>query len=304
RALADAATGMIAGTFPLRDRVGPVILTAKRDIVDTSLDQAPFTELIIRFSEPVRVDAPPVLKFKDPSGKETAVELISLRPESAVNGNAATWIFRLSPTAPEIGPGYEVAVGAIAQVADAHSNLTHVDNPFRPIGTSPVKIVIGDLRAEKAVTAADPANPAQVKNPFVLLTSKGSEGEVKSYIPLRPGTAEDWIRRNTDAAGNPGLAVFGFKLTHPAELKISVFDNLGQFVNRTSVTITREDLRSGQLARDPATRAFLLRLAWFPISHDGNLISTGAYIIRAEFIYGTDPADYVERGAQVKIARF
>jgi hypothetical protein len=126
---------------------------------------------------------------------------------------------------------------------------------------------------------------------------------VKDYAALHPETAEDWIKAPY-RDGNPGLAVFTFKLSHPAVVKLAVFDNLGQFVNRSEVEITRDDLQSGKLARDPVTRAYLLRLGWFPVSRDGHRISTGAYILRAEFEYGLDPRDYVERGSQVKVTRF
>jgi hypothetical protein len=150
-------------------------------------------------------------------------------------------------------------------------------------------ITIGDLRAEKGKPATTETVPPGGINPFVLLTSKQVQGRELDYVPLHPETAEQWALGNTG-----GLAVFGFKLSHPAQVSLTVFDNLGQFVNRTEIVVTR----------DPVTRAYLMRLGWLPVSHDGNRISTGAYILRAQFKYGLDPRDFVERGSQVKVSRF
>lgn len=304
RTLPDALAGLSDAAFPLHDRIGPVIISAFKTVIDSSLDETPSADLVITFSEPVRVDVPQVLKFKDPTGKETSLRLVSRRPDSAVGGFASTWRFTIDPAAHEIAEGTTVAIGGLTQVSDKSANAPHVDNPYRKVETKFPKIIIGDLRAEKAVTASNPAAPSQVKNPFVLLTSKGSEGDAKTYVPLRPESAEEWIRRNTEQSGNPGIAVFGFKLSHPAELSLTIFDNMGHFVNKTKISITRQDLQSGLLARDPSTRAYLLRFAWYPISHDGHLISTGAYILRAEFTYGIDSGAKVERGDQSKVSRF
>jgi hypothetical protein len=176
----------------------------------------------------------------------------------------------------------------------------------KPVDSAAVKAVEGWLYDRDGDGIADRAEVAFDKQPdhTPAAIELRLAGEAKDYIPLRPDKAEDWIRRNTGETGNPGLVVLGFTLSHPAELKLAVFDNLGHFVNRTSVTITREDLQSGKLARDPVTRAYMLRLAWFPVSHDGQSISTGAYIVRAAFAYGADPRDYVAPGTRVDASRF
>lgn len=305
-ALAEAASGLLAGTFPLRDRIGPIIATATKTIVDTSLNELPKSLLVIRFTEPVKVDAATVFKFLDPAGNPVAVDLVSFRPDSLVNGQSVTWSFTLSPnTTAFLAPGYKVAIAGVLQVKDALGNVAHIDNPFRVIETKLPTITIGDLHAEKGVTlTGNKPDPLLVKNPFVLLTSKEPAPGIKTYIPLHPETAEDWIRRSTVDKGVDGLVVFGFKLSHPAQLTLTIFDNLGQFVHKTEVLITKEDLRSGKLARDPDTRAFLMRFAWYPIAHNGNFIGTGAYILRSKFQYGFDPADNVTPGSEFKVTRF
>ncbi|MDB5105454.1 MAG: fibro-slime family protein [Fibrobacteres bacterium] len=285
--------------------VGPEISRAWKVVADTNLNEIPGVQLVVLFSGPVKVDAPSVLKFLDPSGNEVRVDMSAVRADSAVNGFSRQWTFTIAPGSPDVpGDGYKVAIAGVSQVKDAQGKPADPANPWRPVETRLPDIVIGELVAEKGVTSGTPVKPAQVKDPFVLLTSKDAQGEAKTYVPLHPESAGDWIRGNTGAEGNPGVAVFGFKLSHPATLKLAVFDNLGQFVNRTELTVTREDLLSGKLARDPETRAFLLRFAWFPVSHDGNLISTGVYIMRAEFSYGQDPRDNVERGKRLKVAKF
>ena len=303
--LKEAAAGLSDGTFPLHDRIGPVIDRAWKLIQDTSVNEVPKALIQIRFSEPVAVGAPAVLKFQDAEGKERRVDLIAVAPDSAAGGLSISWTFTIAPGSPDMpGDGWKTAIYGIDQVKDGKGNPAHPANPWRPVESKLPSMVIGDLRAEKGGTNGDPLRPEEVKDPFVLLTSKDAVGVKKDYVALRGDKAPDWIRRNTPETGNPGLVVFDFELSHPARLKLAVFDNLGQFVNRTAVEITREDMQSGKLARDPVTRAYILRLAWFPESHDGRLISTGAYIVRGAFTYGGDPRDQVERGTRSKVARF
>lgn len=303
--LSEPLAGLSTGTFPLHDRVGPVIDRAWKVVQDSSLDAVPEALIQIRFSEPVAVGAPAVLKFQDATGAERPVALTAVKADSGAGGVSVSWTFTLAPGSPNVpGEGWKVAIAGVDLVKDALGNPAHPANPWRPIESRLPKIVIGALKAEGGVVTADPPRPEDVKNPFVLLTSKDALAGKKDYVPLRGDRAEEWIRRNTAGTGNPGLAVFEFLLSHPAEVKLAVFDNLGHFVNRTTVSITRDDLLSGKLARDPLTRAFVLRLGWFPIAHDGQRISSGAYIANAAFHYGADPRDQVERGTRVQVARF
>lgn len=304
KAFAEPATGLLAGDFPLHDRVGAVIDKAWKIILDTALSQVPKPQIRIRFTEPVAVAAPTAFKFKDQNGIERQVDLIEATPDSLVGGRSISWSFTIAPGSPNVpGVGWKTAIAGVTQVTDAAGNPAHPANPWRVIDAKLPGVTIGDLRAEAGGKMVPGPNPSQVRDPFVLLSSSQSAGAVKDYTALHPGTAEEWIRVGYKDV-NPGLAVFTFKLSHPAIVKLDVFDNLGQFVNRSQVEVTRDDLQSGKLARDPVSRAYLLRLAWVPISQDGHRISTGAYILRAEFQYGLDPRDYVERGSQVKVARF
>jgi fibro-slime domain-containing protein len=300
KAFNEPATGLLEGTFPMHDRIGPVIDKAWKIFLDTSLTQVPKLQIQVRFSEPVSVGSPAALKFLDKDGVEKRVDFLDASPDSVRDGLSVSWSFTIAPGSPNVpGEGWKVAIAEVAQVKDGTGNPAHPANPWRPIEVKLPAITIGDLRAEKGKPFTTEAVPIGVRNPFVLLTSKQVPGAEPDYNPLHPETAEPWI------VGNPsGLAVLGFKLSHPAEVSLTVFDNLGQFVNRTDFVVTREDLQSGKLARDPVTRAYLLRLGWLPVSHDGNRISTGAYILRAHFQYGLDPRDYVERGSQVKVSRF
>jgi fibro-slime domain-containing protein len=301
----EPAAGLSDGDFVLHDRIGPVIDKAWKLFQDTSLSQVPQTQIQIRFSEPVTVGAPTVLKFQDPSGAEKQVDVVAVKADSTVDGRSVSWTFTIAPGSPNVpGEGWKVAIASVDQVKDAAGNPAHPANPWRPIEAKPPRPYIGTLRAEKGGTPGELPDPAGVKNPFVILTSDAVTATHKDYIPLHPETAEDWIRRNTGETVNPGMAVFGIALSHPANIKLAVYDNLGQFVNRTEMTVTREDLQSGKLGRDPSTRAYLLRFGWVPLSEDGRRISTGAYILRATFTYGLDPRDYVERGSRTQVTRF
>jgi len=223
-ALAEPATGLLAGTFPLHDRMGPVIATAVKTVLDTSVNEIPSSVLVIRFSEPVKVDAAGVFKFQDPIGKPVTVDLTQFPPDSSVNGYSTSWTFTISPNSPVVpGEGYQVAILGVSQVTDEAGNAAHPANPFRIIHAKPPSIIIGDLHAEKSVTTqGTKPDPVTVKNPFVLLTSKEVSPGVKTYIPLHPETAEDWIRRSTPDQGVDGLVVFAFKLSHPAQLQLSM----------------------------------------------------------------------------------
>jgi fibro-slime domain-containing protein len=301
----EPATGLLEGTFPMHDRIGPVIDKAWKILLDTSLNLVPKPQIQVRFSEPVAVGSVSALKFLDQSGVEKRVDFLDAAPDSARGGLSVSWSFTLAPGSPNVpGVGWKVAIAEVAQVKDGAGNPAHPANPWRPIDAKLPAITIGDLRAEKRKPVIVGAVPTGVKNPFVLLTSKQVPGAGLDYIPLHPETAESWILGNPSGGTDAGVEVFGFKLSHPARISLTVFDNLGQFVNRTDITVTREDLQSGKLARDPVTRAYLLRLGWLPVSHDGNRASTGAYILRAYFKYGLDPRDYVDPGSQVKVSRF
>jgi hypothetical protein len=218
---------------------------------------------------------------------------------------ATTWTFTVSPATPnDPADGWQVAIGQPAQVRDGRGIAAHPANPWRPVETKLPDIHIGGLKAEEVVTVTPIPPGTPVTRPFVVLTSDQVTPAHKNYVPLRPGEAEEWIRR-LDGGANPGVVVFNLEISHPAELELSIFDHLGQFVNKSKVTITREDLlQSGLLSRVPSTRAFLVRLAWYPQAHDGRLISTGAYILRARYHYGIDARDNVARGSRDQILTF
>jgi fibro-slime domain-containing protein len=305
-ALADPATGLLPGTFVLHDRIGPVIDKAVKTIIDTSLSEIPTHVLVIRFSEPVKVDAASVFQFLDPAGLPVQVDLTTFRPDSLVNGLSRSWTFDISPNSPVMpSDKYKVAIAKVESVRDLANNPAHLANPFKPIEAKLPTIFIGDLRAEKNVTVQGYTPlPGEVKNPFVLLTSKEAVPGQTTYVPLHPETAEDWIRRSNAQNAVDGLVVFQFKLSHPARLKLTLFNNTGHFVNEAAITITKQDLLSGKLARDPQTRAFVLRFAWFPVSKDGQFVANGAYILRSKFTYGSDPKDFVDPGSQNELTRF
>jgi hypothetical protein len=280
-----------------------VIDKAWKLFLDTSLSQIPKQQIRILFTEPVSVGSPSVLKFQDPTGAEKEVLLSEALPDSAVGGLSISWSFTVAPGSPNVpGEKWKVAISAVDRVKDAAGNPSHPANPWRLIDAKLPPVIIGELVAEKPGKSEVVPDPAQVHKSFVLLSSSQPISAVREYTPLHPEKAEDWLK--TDYTDSHGLAVFTFKLSHPAKLKLMVYDNLGQFVNQSEVEITRNDLQSGKLARDPVTRAYNLRLGWFPVSRDGNRISTGAYILRASFEYGLDPRDYVEKGSKVKVTKF
>ena len=289
---------------PVPPPTGPFISKAYKTLTDTSLTQNPVTEVVVQFSEPVQVSGPGVLKFKGPDGKEVKVDFSSVLPEKDEAGYSTSYKFALSPASANVpGEGYKVAIAVLDGVKTKTGKAALADNPWVAVESKLPSIYIGGLRAEKGVVGSTSMTNYHVKNPFVLLESRGSEGETRSYIPLHPETAETWIREANGA--NPGLAVFDFLISHPARLELMVYDNIGQFINRTEVTVTREDLaQSGKLARDANTRAYLIRYAWLPVSEGGTLIASGAYILAATFTYGLDPRDNIAKGTQRKVVRF
>lgn len=305
RSLKDAAVGLGDATFPMKDRIGPIISKAIKMVEDTTLSAAPSGAVYITFSEPVRVDAAGVLKFRNKAGAEVRVDMSALEPVDLKDGYATTWKFTVSAGTPnDPVEGWQVAISGVTQVKDAVGNAAHPANPWKVLESKLPSIYIGGIRAEKVVTVNPIPPDTKVERPFVLLTSDKVTDTRKDYMPLRPDQAEDWIRR-IDGSVNPGVVVFNFEISHPAEVELSVFDHLGQFVNKTRTVITREDLlQSGLLSRVAKSRAFLIRFAWYPIASDGAVISTGAYILKARFTYGIDPRDNVARGSRDRILTF
>lgn len=305
RSLPDAAAGLSDATFPMKDHIGPVIVKATKIVEDTTLSSAPTGAVLITFSEPVRVGGPDVLKFKNKNGQEVLVSLSKAEPVDLKDGSAVTWKFTLSPATPnDPVTGWQVSIAQVDRVQDAAGIRAHPQNPWKTLDSELPKIHIGGIKAERSVNVDPIPVDTKVRNPFILLTSDKVTADNKDYVPLHPDKAEEWIRR-IDGARNPGVVVFNFEISHPVEVELHVFDTQGQFVNRTKAAITREDLlQSGLLSRMPGTRAFLARFAWYPIAHDGRLISTGAYILKARFTYGIDPRDNVAKGSREKILTF
>ena len=304
RTLKDIYAGTSDADFPMKDRIGPVIAKAVKMTEDTSLSAIPEGVVIVTFSEPVAVGAADVLRFRNPAGQEVRVDMSRVEPLDAKDGAAVTWKFTVSHASPnDPAAGWETSVSRTDLVRDRSGTPAHAANPWKTLVAELPSIYIGGIRAERGVTVDPIPADTKVKQPFVILTSDRVSPDYKDYVPLYPDKAEDWIRR-IDGSRNPGVAVFDFEISHPAEVELTVFDTQGQFVNKTKVMITREDLRSGRLSRVAGTRAFLIRMAWYPIAHDGRLVSTGAYILKSRFTYGIDARDNVAKGSRDRIVTF
>lgn len=287
------------------DPAGPVIARAVKRVEDTTLASLPAGFVIITFTEPVQVGAADVLRYRNPAGEEIRVDMTRLEPLDAREGYALTWKFAVSPGSPnDPAAGWQVSVARADQVKNRSGAATPAANPWKTLEADLPRIYIGGIKAEQGVTADLIAPDVKVKDPFVLLTSDKAGSGDRDYVPLRPETAGDWIRR-VEGSRNPGVVVFNFEISHPAEVELSVFDTQGQFVNKTKTVITRDDLlRGGRFSRMPGSRAFLVRFAWYPAAHDGSLISTGAYILKARFTYGIDPRDNVAKGSRDRVLTF
>lgn len=304
--LSDPARGFGEATFPLRDRVGAVIVKATVKSLDSIATQTPITFLEVDFSEKVKPEDAQVLTFRDADKKNVTVQMDSLRPDGDSAGLSSRWRFYISPSSP-VAPvrGFEVAVGGVDKVRDAAGNPVHPANPYKPLEVKGLDPRIGDIRAEKPVTEQAPdMRPLPVKNPIIVLESgpgSGVGGGNPTYTPLHPQEAPAGVF--TDPARNPGLIVFTQEISHSGRIDFFIYDHLGQYVNRGSLKVTRQDLlASGKVGRNE--KGYVLRYGWHPVSEEGRLVGSGVYIMRSTFHYGEDANDNVSRGRKEKTVRF
>ncbi len=131
------------------------------------------------------------------------------------------------------------------------------------------------LHVERAVTETQSGNGIQsmpgLKRPVALITldrgiarclacPAGSESVV-----LGPGQFPEWVTVSRD----------------PFHYQFQIYDNIGNFVVEQSGEVSREVLN--QTLGDSAGY-HALRFRWIPVAADGQLIGTGAYILRANVI--------------------
>ncbi len=131
------------------------------------------------------------------------------------------------------------------------------------------------LHVERAVTETQSGSGIQsmpgLKRPVALITldrgiarclacEAGSESVV-----LGPGQFPEWVTVSRD----------------PFHYQFQIYDNIGNFVVEQSGEVSREVLN--QTLGDSAGY-HALRFRWIPVAADGQLIGTGAYILRANVI--------------------
>ena len=136
----------------------------------------------------------------------------------------------------------------------------------------PVRCAIGARIG--GVTRGEPFLPQAMDKPVSAIVPR--DGSTRSGIFL------DQIWRLKDAR-RPDETHFpnGPEITvdtpGPFEFNLSFFTNHGEFVNRARGEVTAEMLRNLKAEADGRRSVSLM---WYPVSRGGNMVSTGAYVVR------------------------
>jgi hypothetical protein len=259
--------------LPMRDGVGPQVGSAEAR-PPQSKGQKP--ELEVTFSEAVQLD----LSLK-------RFPFLIKRPEVEVNGLIQVESIRdlgshryrfvfASTEFPLLGDSLKLIPGDSA-VPDSVGNLNNMSVWIRVGGDPfPVFSIQPEQRACLAsyqVTSPPPLAPAVlVVDPGPGLTGGDCLNCPDNRMAEVLGSSAAWLRqRNFD----PWLMTL--KIRGPIRYSLHFFSTLGTFVNSEDGMITPDMIRKVRPGRDGL---YTVRLYWWPVTRDGRLAATGAYLMR------------------------
>ncbi len=130
------------------------------------------------------------------------------------------------------------------------------------------------IRVTNPIVGNDPGDHSAVpdlvrRNPFAVMSPSGTTGAMRCLT----------CAAGTEGFFNPGypLPEWVIRTRYAVSYAFSVFDQLGHFVAKTEGRVTEEMF--AQVPQDPdGFRSLYFR--WIPVSHDGNRVGTGAYILK------------------------
>lgn len=268
------APGFVPLPFAVSDSAGPVPIKA------VSLNKASpegQAALDVTFSEPIDLAALqagtgwPFAIIRGGIFEASPVEVVRIE---AMAGQANTYRFTFaasSPAYPVYTDSLELARSPLVRDAGGAAGVpggkriavqggpVNVANVFEVELTNPIVRQPSDGTAVPAEVRANPfavIGLTAAKEPICLSCPAGAEGAF-----LGGPTPPEWIIRSK----------------YPFHFAFVVYDNLGNYVARTSGEVTAE-----MMARLPQDRNGFraLRFRWKPIASDGRAVGTGAYILK------------------------
>lgn len=286
------SAGYSPAPFAISDSAGPAPLKAVSHNKATPEDQA---SVDVTFSEPIDLNTlrlGPDWPFAILRGGAREQKPVQVEKIEAVAGQANTYRFTFtvgSQAWPVYTDSLELAVSPLVHDANGTAGIPggkripvqggplNVTNAFEIKVTNPI---VPQLLEDGTVTQAVREQPFAV----VGLTASNQ----MACLFCAPGTEDDFLRR-----GVPPEWIIRSK--YPFRYNFTIYDHLGHFVARTSGEVTTAMM--GQVAQDKDGMRSL-RFRWKPISHDGQAVGTGAYIIRG--LVQNTPGE-TQRGSQGEV---
>lgn len=146
--------------------------------------------------------------------------------------------------------------------------------PLDTVPTTPVPVACAIDASIGGVTRGEAFQPQAMDKPVSAIVPRRRPTEARIYM--------DQAWRNGDASrpdethfpNGPEIKV---NAPGPFEFNLGFFTNQGEFVNRARGEVTAEMLRDLEAGADGRRS---ISLMWYPASRGGNLVSTGAYVVR------------------------
>lgn len=259
-------------TFLIGDGVGPRPVTViSNPPAQGSTDNPKLTVIL---SENVTVDVnsktfPFEIKRKgtDPNGK---ISVVSVKP---LGGNSYEYTFDTT-FFPIPGDSLRLKMGTPI-IVDALGNLSNMSD-YIPVGGKLLQVLY-NLGTEPATMVTTPviANPFTIPSSILLV----DPSKPKSCLNCTDGKVQEIITNAVSATpikeSKPFLV--SVKVNAPFHFDISFYDNLGTFVNRAKGDLDQAALNGMQKDKDGN---YNVGLFWWPVSDNGQLVGTGAYIAR------------------------
>jgi hypothetical protein len=205
---------------------------------------------------------------------------------------------------------------------------------FVPVGGDSIAIAPnGDIRDAKDRYPAKPiftdlngTNPSQLVHDFYVTLGGGSYNSYATHGEDPPPTGPAFIPLDSLGAALQGSdqgkcgacyagpegefhgSVIHIVVPGPVRYDLTVFTNLGVFVNRFSGSIEQKDLRF--LARkaegegEQRHNLYLQRIVWNGLSGDGRVANTGAYVIRSVFHFDRNAQTGANASKETQLKRF
>jgi fibro-slime domain-containing protein len=260
--------------FAISDSAGPVPLKAVSHNKATPEDEP---SLDVTFSEPIDpafLQAGPAWPFAIIRGGGTESRPVRVVKIEPVAGQAATYRFTFAATSPAY-PVYtdSLELAPAPPVRDAHGAAGVAGGKRIPVEGGPLNVAnTFEIKVTNPIVpqSAESVQPSAAvrARPFAVIG--GTEFNQNVCLDCGPGT-------DTEFLGGEVPPEWVIRSKYPFHYAFSIFDHLGNFVNRIQGEVSAEMM--AKVAQDPDGLR-TLRFRWKPIADNGRAVGTGAYILK------------------------